>query len=199
MIPSDLLVSAYASGWFPMAVDEGDIRWYSPDPRGIIPLDSFHVSSRLARTMRSGQFRIAIDTAFEAVIQACAAIDRGGEDDGTWIDAEIFESYCALHAAGLAHSVEVWEDDALVGGLYGVALGGAFFGESMFHRVTDASKVALVALVDRMRARGFTLLDVQWVTEHLKQFGAIEVPRGHYLRLLEEALNLDCEFGDKTW
>lgn len=196
MIPSELLVSAYASGWFPMAVDEGDIRWYSPDPRGIIPLDTFHVSSRLARTMRSGRFTIAIDTAFTAVIEACAAVDRGTQDDGTWIDAEILESYCALHAGGLAHSVEVWQDGALVGGLYGVALGGAFFGESMFHRVTDASKVALVALVERMRARGFVLLDVQWVTEHLRQFGAVEIPRRQYLRRLEAALNVDCEFAD---
>ena len=196
MIPSELLVSAYASGWFPMAVDEGDIRWYSPDPRGIIPLDTFHVSSRLARTMRSGRFTIAIDTAFSAVIEACAAVDRGTQDDGTWIDAEILESYCALHVGGLAHSVEVWQDGALVGGLYGVALGGAFFGESMFHRVTDASKVALVALVERMRARGFVLLDVQWVTEHLRQFGAVEIPRRQYLRRLEAALNVDCEFAD---
>jgi leucyl/phenylalanyl-tRNA---protein transferase len=188
MIPSDLLVSAYASGWFPMAVDEGDIRWYSPDPRGIIPLDGFHVPSRLARVMRSGRFRIAIDTAFEAVMRGCAETDRGDEEGGTWIDAEILESYCALHAAGLAHSVEVWQGAMLAGGLYGVALGGAFFGESMFHRVTDASKVALVALVERMRARGFTLLDVQWVTEHLKQFGAVEIPRRQYLRRLDVAL-----------
>jgi leucyl/phenylalanyl-tRNA--protein transferase len=189
MIPADLLVSAYASGWFPMAVDEGDIRWYSPDPRGVIPLDSFHIPSRLARAVRSGRFRIEIDHAFEAVMRACAEIDRGDEDGGTWIDAEILHSYCALHDEGLAHSVEVWQGDALVGGLYGVALGGAFFGESMFHRVTDASKVALVALVERLRERGFTLLDVQWVTEHLRQFGAVEIPRRDYLRQLAEALD----------
>jgi leucyl/phenylalanyl-tRNA--protein transferase len=188
MIPPDLLVSAYSSGWFPMAVDEGDIRWYSPDPRGIIPLDRFHVPSRLARVARSGRFSIEVDTAFEAVIRACADSARKDDDGGTWIDGEIMESYCALHAAGLAHSVEVWQGSELAGGLYGVALGGAFFGESMFHRVTDASKVAMVALVDRMRARGFTLLDVQWVTEHLKQFGAVEIPRRQYLRRLDEAL-----------
>lgn len=189
MIPPDLLVSAYSSGWFPMAVDEGDIRWYSPDPRGIIPLDRFHVPSRLARVVRSGRFSIEVDTAFEAVIRACADSARKSDDDGgTWIDGEIIESYCALHAAGLAHSVEVWQGSELAGGLYGVGLGGAFFGESMFHRVTDASKVAVVALVDRMRARGFTLLDVQWVTEHLRQFGAIEIPRRQYLRRLDDAL-----------
>lgn len=197
MIPSDLLVSAYASGWFPMAVDQGDIRWYSPDPRGIIPLERFHVPSRLARLIRSGRFRVEIDTAFEAVMRACAEIERDYEEGGTWINEEILESYAALHAAGLAHSVEVWQGGALAGGLYGVALGGAFFGESMFHRVTDASKVALAALVERLRARGFLLLDVQWVTEHLKQFGAIEIPRRQYLRRLEAALNADCEFGER--
>lgn len=194
MIPSDLLVSAYASGWFPMAVDEGDIRWFSPDPRGIIPLDGFHAPSRLARVARSGRFRIGIDTAFEAVMRACAASDRGEEEGGTWIDSEILESYVALHRAGLAHSVEAWRGEQLVGGLYGVALGGAFFGESMFHTVTDASKVALVALVERLRSRGYQLLDVQWVTDHLVQFGAVEIPKRDYLRQLQNALAVDCHF-----
>jgi leucyl/phenylalanyl-tRNA---protein transferase len=195
MIPVDLLVSAYASGWFPMAVDEGDIRWYSPDPRGVIPLEGFHVSSRLARVVRGGRFRVEIDRDFEAVMRACADAERGDRDGGTWIDGEILDSYCAMHASGLAHSVEVWQGEELAGGLYGVALGGAFFGESMFHRVTDASKVALVALVERMRARGFRLLDVQWVTGHLRQFGAIEIPRRQYLLQLEAALGVECEFG----
>jgi leucyl/phenylalanyl-tRNA---protein transferase len=194
MIPSELLVSAYSSGWFPMAVDDGDIRWYSPDPRGIIPLDAFHVPSRLARVIRSGRFRIEIDRDFASVIRACAKADRSAEDSGTWIDGEILTSYIALHEQGLAHSVEAWQGDTLVGGLYGVALGGAFFGESMFHRVTDASKVALAALVERMSARGLTLLDVQWVTPHLEQFGAIEVPRGDYLQLLQDALLVDARF-----
>jgi len=194
MIPSELLVSAYSSGWFPMAVDDGDIRWYSPDPRGIIPLDAFHVPSRLARVIRSGRFRIEIDRDFASVIRACAKADRSVEDSGTWIDGEILTSYIALHEQGLAHSVEAWQGDTLVGGLYGVALGGAFFGESMFHRVTDASKVALAALVERMSARGLTLLDVQWVTPHLEQFGAIEVPRGDYLQLLQDALLVDARF-----
>jgi leucyl/phenylalanyl-tRNA---protein transferase len=194
MIPADLLVSAYASGWFPMAVDEGDIRWFSPDPRGVIPLERFRVPARLARVVRGGRFRIAIDRAFGDVMRACAEAPRGLRDGGTWIDAEILESYEALHRAGLAHSVEAWDGPTLVGGLYGVSLGGAFFGESMFHTATDASKVALVALVERMRARGYTLLDVQWVTDHLTQFGAIEVPKRTYMRRLHAALELDCRF-----
>ncbi len=194
MIPSELLVSAYSSGWFPMAVDEGEIRWYSPDPRGIIPLDGFHLPSRLRRVIRSGRFRIEIDRDFPAVIGACAGADRNDDDPGTWIDGEIMTSYIALHRHGLAHSVEAWEGERLAGGLYGVALGGAFFGESMFHRVTDASKVALAALVERMSARGFTLLDIQWVTPHLEQFGAIEIPRSEYLQRLQEALRTDARF-----
>lgn len=194
MIASDLLVSAYASGWFPMAVEPGEIRWYSPDPRAIIPLDGFHLPSRLARVLRSGRFQIHIDRDFEAVIRGCAEADRHDEETGTWIDAGIMESYCALHHAGLAHSVEAWQDGRLVGGLYGVALGGAFFGESMFHTATDASKVALAALVGRLGARGYRLLDIQWVTPHLERFGAIEIPRRRYLKLLDEALSLDIEF-----
>ena len=194
MLPVDLLVSAYASGWFPMAVGEGDIRWFSPDPRGVIPLDTFHVSRRLARVVRRGDFEIAVDRRFEDVIRACALAERDAEDAGTWIDDEILQSYCALHEAGFAHSVEVWQNGRLAGGLYGVALGGVFFGESMFHHVTDASKVALVILVERLRTRGFTLLDTQWTTEHLEQFGAIEIPRARYLRLLSESLQLDRAF-----
>jgi leucyl/phenylalanyl-tRNA---protein transferase len=195
VIPKELLVSAYASGWFPMAVEPGEIRWYSPDPRGIIPLDAFHVPRRLARVIRRNVYQVVIDRDFAGVIRACAEIERTDED-GTWIDDEIIESYRELHRDGLAHSVEVWQEDRLVGGLYGVALRGAFFGESMFHRATDASKVALVALVDRLRARGYALLDVQWVTEHLEQFGAIEVPRGRYLELLGEAFRRECRFVD---
>jgi leucyl/phenylalanyl-tRNA--protein transferase len=194
MIPSDLLVSAYATGWFPMAVDDGEIRWYSPDPRGIIPLDTFHVPRRLARVLRSGAFRIEIDCDFAAVIRACAEAERNHDEPGTWISDEIIESYCALHDAGLAHSVEAWQGTTLAGGLYGVAMGGAFFGESMFHRVSDGSKIALAGLVAHMRQRGFRLLDIQWVTDHLEQFGAIEVPRRSYLRLLEDALAVSVEF-----
>jgi leucyl/phenylalanyl-tRNA---protein transferase len=194
VIPSDLLLAAYASGWFPMANDEGLVSWYSPDPRGIIPLDAFHVPSRLQRLVRKGAFRIEVDVAFDEVIQACAEAERDPDDLGTWISGEIIESYCALHDLGYAHSVEAWQGDRLVGGLYGVALGGAFFGESMFHRVTDASKVALVALVHRLNASGFTLLDIQWVTEHLEQFGAIEIPRVDYLRMLEASLEDEATF-----
>ena len=194
MIPSELLVSAYSSGWFPMAVDGGEIRWYSPDPRGIIPLDDFHVPTRLSRVIRSDRFHVQIDREFEAVMRACAEIDRQDDDPGTWISDEIVASYVELHRLGIAHSVEAWQDGRLAGGLYGVALGGAFFGESMFHHVTDASKVALAALVDRMRIRGFTLLDVQWVTPHLEQFGAIEISRARYLKRLAEALAVKAEF-----
>ena len=194
MIPSGLLVSAYSSGWFPMAVDHGEIRWYSPDPRGVIPLDTFHVPSRLARVIRRGNFSIAVNRAFERVMRACAEADRNDDDPGTWISEEIIESYTELHRLGLAHSVETWQEDRLVGGLYGVALGGAFFGESMFHHATDASKVALAALVERMRTRGFTLLDIQWVTPHLEQFGAVEISRGKYLQLLAQALPIEATF-----
>jgi leucyl/phenylalanyl-tRNA--protein transferase len=192
-----MLLAAYASGWFPMADGEGSIAWYSPDPRGIIPLDpatGFHVPSRLQRVVRRGAFQILVNTRFEEVMRACADAERDDEDSGTWISEEIIESYCALHDLGYAHSVEAWREDRLVGGLYGVALGGAFFGESMFHRVTDASKVALVALVDRLRSRGFTLLDTQWVTEHLQQFGAVEVPRPEYMQMLDAALRLEASF-----
>jgi leucyl/phenylalanyl-tRNA--protein transferase len=194
VIPTELLLAAYASGWFPMADEEGVISWYSPDPRGIMPIDTFHVPSRLQRVVRKGAVQVEINTAFEEVMRACAEAEREPEDTGTWISEEIIESYCALHAQGFAHSVEVRQNGALVGGLYGVALGGAFFGESMFHRATDASKVALVALVERLRSRGFLLLDTQWVTAHLEQFGAIEIPRPEYLRLLEDSLKLDVSF-----
>lgn len=191
MIAADALLSAYTSGWFPMAVGPGDIRWYSPDPRGVIPLDTFHASRRLARSLRQHRFEIHIDTDFRTVIRACA---ERVEADGNWIDEEIIDSYCALHERGFAHSVETWQDGVLVGGLYGVAIQGAFFGESMFHTVTDASKAALVALVDRLRARGYRLLDTQWVTDHLAQFGAVEIPRRRYLRLLDDALKVDASF-----
>jgi leucyl/phenylalanyl-tRNA--protein transferase len=176
-----------------MAVEDGAIAWFSPDPRGVIPLETFHVPSRLARVVRRGTFEIRIDHDFERVIRACA--DRG-DDDGTWISEDIVEAYVELARLGLAHSVEAWQDEQLAGGLYGVHLGGAFFGESMFHRVTDASKVALVALVERLRARGFTLLDTQWITPHLEQFGAVEIPRAEYVRRLEDAIARPCRFVD---
>ena len=188
-LPLSVLRAAYADGWFPMG-ERGTraIEWFSPDPRGILPLTGFHLPARLGRTLRAGRFEIRVDTAFAAVMDRCA------ERDDTWISEVIRESYQALHAEGEAHSVECWREDRLVGGLYGVALGGVFFGESMFHVETDASKVALAALVDRLRARDFALLDLQWVTPHLAQFGATEIRRSHYLRLLRQALSRRCDF-----
>ena len=192
MIPSKVLVAAYRQGVFPMALDDGEIGWFSPDPRAILPLDAFRVPARLARALRRGAFEVHVNRGFEAVMRACAE----AREDGTWISEAIIESYVALHHLGLAHSIETWRDGQLVGGLYGVQLGGAFFGESMFHRVTDASKVALVALVERLVARRFALLDIQWTTPHLAQFGAIEIPRRAYLARLEGALGLDCRFAE---
>ena len=194
MIQTELLLAAYAGGWFPMADDDGRLSWYSPDPRGVIPLETFHVPRRLQRVLRSGAFRLEFDTVFPEVIRACAEAERDPGDAGTWISEEIIESYGALHESGYAHSVETWQGDRLVGGLYGVALGGAFFGESMFHRATDASKVALAALVARLVDRGFTLLDTQWLTPHLEQFGAIEIPRAEYLVRLDRSLRVEATF-----
>ena len=185
-----MLLAAYRKGFFPMAID-GEIRWFSPRERGIIPLDGFHVSRRLGRVLRQGRFEVAVDRAFEGVVAACASRP---DTDGTWIDAEIAESYAALHRAGFAHSVETWQNGELVGGLYGVTLRGAFFGESMFHRVTDASKVALAWLVHRLRGRGYTLLDIQWVTPHLASLGAVAVQRTRYRALLAAAMRQDCRF-----
>ncbi|HZB24940.1 MAG TPA: leucyl/phenylalanyl-tRNA--protein transferase [Vicinamibacterales bacterium] len=198
MIPADILISAYAHGWFPMAGEDGLVRWYSPDPRGIIPLDGVHVPARLARVVRNRRFEIRVNTAFPDVIRACAEVPRDPADPGSWISDEIVDAYVALHERGVAHSVEAWREGVLAGGLYGVALGGVFFGESMFHRATDASKVALVALVERLRERGYRLLDTQWTTGHLEQFGAVEIPRRRYLELLEESLRLPCRFVDRT-
>jgi len=188
----ELVLAAYRQAIFPMALEEGEIGWFSPDPRGILPLESFHVPARLARSLRREPFEIRIDHDFARVMRACAAARE--DEDGTWISDEIIECYVALHDAGHAHSVEAWRHDELAGGLYGVHLGGAFFGESMFHRVTNASKAALVALVDRLRTRGFTLLDTQWVTPHLTQFGAIEISRADYVHRLTGALKLPRTF-----
>jgi len=190
MLSPSLLVAAYQAGYFPMAMDDGEIRWYSPDPRGVLPLDRFHAPRRLLRTVRSRRFEISVDRAFRDVMEACAA-DR---EDGTWINREILDSYGALHEQGLAHSVEVWTGGELAGGLYGVSLGGAFFGESMFHRVSDASKMALWALVERLSSRGFGLLDIQWLTPFLASCGAVEIPRDQYLDTLGAALDIDTRF-----
>ena len=191
MIPPSLLIDGYRRGLFPMGMPDGSVQWFSPDPRGIIPLDTFHIPRRLARAARTSNVDIRIDTAFVDVVQACA--DRP-DGDGTWITDEILDSYESLYELGHAHSVEVWQEGVLTGGLYGVAVGCAFFGESMFHRATDASKFALAALVDRLRARGFTLLDIQWVTPHLEQFGAIEISRKEYLKQLAAAVEGECGF-----
>jgi leucyl/phenylalanyl-tRNA--protein transferase len=188
MIDSDLLLEAYRLGIFPMAMDDGEIRWFSPDPRTILPLEAFHVPHGLRRERRAQAIEIRINTRFQEVVQGCAA------RPDTWINDEIIESYTRLHTLGAAHSVESWSANELVGGLYGVAIGGAFFGESMFHRITGASKIALWALVERLRERRFTLLDTQWLTPHLEQFGAKEIPRALYRHLLSQAIDLPRKF-----
>jgi leucyl/phenylalanyl-tRNA--protein transferase len=188
----DILLRAYAQGMFPMAERRGDpaLYWVSPEQRGIIPLDDFHVPQRLARTVRSGKFTVTADRAFTEVMMNCAAPAPGREE--SWINDEILRLYIGLHASGHAHSVECWQNSELVGGLYGVRLGAAFFGESMFSRRTDASKVALVHLVDALKRGGFTLLDTQFITGHLARFGAVEVPRRQYLALLHDAIGREA-------
>ena len=188
MIEPDLLLQGYRLGVFPMAMEDDSIGWFSPDPRAIIPLEDFHVPHALRRALRKNFFDIKIDNAFSDVINACA------RREDTWINSEIIESYTRLHELRYAHSVEAWRGDKLVGGLYGVAVGGAFFGESMFHRVANASKIALAALVQHLRSRKFVLLDTQWLTPHLQQFGGIEISRNHYLRLLRSAVELPRKF-----
>ena len=188
IIAPDLLLEAYAGGMFPMAMENGEMGWFSPDPRGIIPIKEFHIPHGLKKVLRNNPFEVRIDTAFGAIMKGCA--DR----ESTWISDMIHRSYVKLHELGFAHSVEIWQDNTLVGGLYGLAMGGAFFVESMFSRVPNASKVALATLVSRLDARGFVLLDTQWVTEHLTQFGAHEIPRTTYLKRLNKALNLHSSF-----
>ena len=190
-ITPELILRAYCAGIFPMADASGRISWYSPDPRCIIELDGLRVHRSLRQVIRRGTFETRVNGDFRAVVAACA--DRPG---GTWISPGIRRLYTALHEAGYAHSVEAWREGRLAGGLYGVAIGGAFFGESMFYSERDASKVALVALVERMRQRGFVLLDVQWQTPHLARLGAVEIPREEYLRRLAGAIELDCRFVD---
>jgi leucyl/phenylalanyl-tRNA--protein transferase len=193
-ITPDVLLKAYACGIFPMAesADDPALYWIEPDMRGVIPLEGFHVPGRLARTVRSTRFRVRVDRAFDAVIDGCAEPNVGRTR--TWINTRIRKIYRALYAEGHCHTVEVYDGEALVGGLYGVSLGRAFFGESMFHRARDASKIALVHLVARLKAGGYRLLDTQFVTDHLKTFGAVEVPKRNYHRLLEEALNGEGDF-----
>jgi leucyl/phenylalanyl-tRNA--protein transferase len=185
------LLSAYSQGIFPMADRNGVIKWYSADPRGILPLDAFHVPHTLAQLIRNGKgFEVRINHDFTATMTAC----REARADGTWINTKLIKAYTQLHEMGFAHSVETWWDGELAGGLYGVSLGGAFFGESMFHRRRDASKIALVALVNRLRERGFVLLDTQASTSHLRRFGCIEIPAEDYLKRLDAAMKIECEF-----
>ena len=188
MIEPELLLQGYRLGIFPMAMADETIEWFSPDPRAILPLDKFHVPHALGRVVKKKVFEIKFDTRFVEVMQACA------QRDETWISREIVESYAQLHKLGFAHSVEAWHEGKLAGGLYGVSLGGAFFGESMFHRVTDASKIALVALVEHLRACKFVLLDTQWLTPHLQQFGGTQISRSHYLQMLRTAVDLPRRF-----
>ena len=194
-ITAGLLLRAYASGYFPMAedADARELFWFDPPKRGVIPLDRPRVPRRLRRTVRRQVFEVRFDTAFGAVIEACA--EPTPDRPQTWINRDIVRLYGELASGGFAHSVECWRDDRLVGGLYGVSLGGAFFGESMFSRVTDASKVAMVHLLAELRRGGFRLLDTQFVTDHLRQFGGIEIGKADYRRQLNQALALQAAFG----
>ena len=190
----DLVLCAYAIGLFPMANDRLDptVHWIEPRRRGILPLGAFHVPRSVRKAVRQGRFEVRVDSAFDAVIEACA--EERPERPRTWLNDELIAVYGELHRRGSAHSVECWRDGRLAGGLYGVAMGAAFFGESMFSRESDASKVALVALVERLRAGGFRLLDTQFVTDHLRRFGAVEVSRETYRGLLREALAATARF-----
>ena len=193
MISADVLLTAYRNGIFPMAEGrKGSISWYTADPRGVLDPKEFHCPKRLARTYRSGKYRIGFDTSFEAVIRGCANVLRGGN----WISEEIVESYINLHRLGYAHSVESYSEHTgeLSGGLYGVALGGIFFGESMFHLRPDASKVAMVALVDRLRSKGFLMIDIQMLTPHTQRFGGKYVPPTEYKEILTQTLTLNVDF-----
>jgi leucyl/phenylalanyl-tRNA---protein transferase len=194
LLPPQVLLGAYAQGYFPMAEErtDKDVFWLNPERRGLLPLETFHLPRRLARKLRAVDWRFTVDTAFARVMTACAEADR--QDGKTWINPLIERSYANLHALGHAHSVEVWDGEALVGGLYGVSLGAAFFGESMFSLATDASKMALAHLVARLKAGGYRLLDTQFVTAHLKQFGAIEIGRARYHEMLHEAVEAEADF-----
>ncbi|MDB6118096.1 MAG: aat [Verrucomicrobiaceae bacterium] len=193
VLEPQLLISAYCQGYFPMGMENGEIRWFLPEWRGILPVADFHVPARFVRYLKHHPFEVRWNTAFTEVMRGCA--DR----DETWITEDIIKSYEALHDLGHAHSAEVWREGNLVGGVYGVAIGGAFFGESMFSRETQASKVALVALQRRLKERGFIMHDTQWTTPHLASFGGHEIPCDQYLKLLQRAIRLRASFmGSKT-
>ncbi len=193
----EMLLSGYSQGIFPMADPRrgNEIFWYAPDPRGLLPIDEFHTPDRLAQTVRQRPFEIRVDGAFEHIIRKCAE-PRGPDNQTTWISEGIIEAYTDLHRAGFAHSVEALQDGDIVGGLYGVSIGGLFAGESMFYEATDASKVCLVHTARRLSERGFGLFDVQWVNSHLEQFGAFEVSREAYNRKLNEVIDWDVTFAD---
>ena len=188
ILTPELLIMAYQQGYFPMAEPDGEMYWHSPDPRAVIPLERVHVAKSLRKTIAKGIFETRINTAFEQVVIACS--DR----EETWISDEIIDAYTRLHTMGIAHSVEAWHGGQLVGGLYGVSLGGAFFGESMFAAKTDSSKVAFVRLVEHLRERRFILLDSQYLNAHIASFGGIEIPRSEYLSCLQVAIRLPCSF-----
>ena len=188
----NLLLNAYCQGIFPMAQDDGVLNWYDPDPRAVLPLDAFHMSRSLKKRMRRQDYDITLNSAFREVMVQCAAPARGRES--TWISDELIEVYTQIHEIGYAHSVETWIHGELVGGLYGVAIGGFFAGESMFSRARDASKIALAGLVSHLRTRGYVLLDIQFMTDHLRRFGAREIPRGQYQLQLARALAIHAEF-----
>nr|WP_321456845.1 leucyl/phenylalanyl-tRNA--protein transferase [uncultured Cohaesibacter sp.] len=193
-ITPQILLRAYACGIFPMAEDANDpsMFWIEPEMRGIIPLDAFHISKRMRRTMRTTPYQIRVDTDFGGVMDACA--EEAPDRPSTWINAQIHHLYRELFQMGHCHSVEVWDGERLVGGLYGVSLGTAFFGESMFSRERDTSKMALIHLVERLNKGGYTLLDTQFITDHLKQFGAIEIPKQEYQILLEQAMQTRADY-----
>jgi len=192
-LPPELLVSAYAQGYFPMAEpDSDDIYWFDPDPRTVLPFEGLHVSRSLARTLRRGTFVVTFDQCFRAVMQACAEPAPGREE--TWISEDFVEAYSELFALGFAHSAEVWQQDRLVGGVYGVSIGGFFAGESMFSRVSNGSKIALVSLMRHLQGRGYVLFDVQFMTEHLRRLGAVEIARADYKQRLARAIHLPVTF-----
>lgn len=185
----EILFAAYSQGYFPMPDHQtGEILWFRPDPRAIIPLHGFHVSRSLKKKIRKNIFSVSYNQAFRQVMKGCAS------HPNTWINDEFIAVYSQMHRLGLAHSVEIWQNESLVGGTYGIAIGGAFFAESMFHSVTDASKVALYYLVEQLLKQGFTLLECQFITDHLKSLGAIEIPDQKYIYYLGEALKLDVDF-----
>ena len=195
-LTAEALVYAYASGVFPMAEETGEILWYSPDPRAIIPIDSYKSAKSLKPIINQKRFEIRVNTSFEQVMRNCA-LPRATEDE-TWISEELVQAYTSLHKMGLAHSVEAWQDGILVGGLYGVALGGAFFGESMFSLVSNSSKVAFHYLVQILREQNYSLLDSQFMNDNVLRYGAIEIPRSEYKKRLAKALKSTCDFQKPT-